>query len=80
MKFHIVLPVSFSSSKGKPSNFGFGDTELGVKYRFLKQTDVLPDIAAFPVVELPTGDASKNLGNVKVQIYLPVWQQKDIGK
>ena len=79
-QFHIVLPVAFSSPKGEPSNFGYGDTELGVKYRFLNQTDVLPDIATFPIVEIPTGDASRNLGNGKAQIYLPVWLQKDIDK
>jgi hypothetical protein len=79
-QFHVVFPLSFFAPKQGPSYFGYGDTEIGVKYRFLEQTDVLPDIGIFPLIEIPTGNASKNLGNGKAQIYLPVWLQKDIGK
>lgn len=76
---HIVMPLAFSKPKNGTLQTGYGDTELGVKYRFVEQTDVLPDIATFPLVEVPTGNASKGLGNGKPQIYLPLWLQKDIG-
>ena len=79
-QFHIVIPLAFSSPKDEPSHIGYGDTEVGVKFRFVNQTDILPDIATFPLVEIPTGNASKSLGNGKAQIYLPIWLQKDIGK
>ena len=80
MQFHIVAPLAFSSPKHEPAYAGYGDTEVGVKYRFVKQTNILPDIATFPLIEIPTGNASKNLGNGKAQIYIPIWLQKDIGK
>ncbi|HEX2867773.1 MAG TPA: hypothetical protein VHO03_12065 [Ignavibacteriales bacterium] len=79
-QFHLVLPMAFNSPKDGPSHAGYGDTEVGVKYRFVEQTDIMPDIGTFPIAELPTGNASKGLGNGKTQLYLPVWLQKDIGK
>jgi hypothetical protein len=79
-QFHIVVSFAFSVPKNEVSHVGFGDTEAGVKYRFVDQTDVMPDIGVFPLIEIPTGNASKELGNGKAQIYLPVWLQKDIGK
>ena len=60
-QFHVVVPFAFSVPKGEQSHVGYGDTEVGVKFRFVNQTDVLPDIATFPIVEIPTGNASKNL-------------------
>jgi len=77
---HIVIPLAFSAPSGGTSHMGYGDTEIGVKYRFLNQTDVIPDIATFPLIELPTGNAAKGTGNGNAQIYLPLWLQKDIGK
>jgi hypothetical protein len=79
-QFHVVLPLAFDAPKGTPSQFGYGDTELGIKYRFVNQGEIVPDVGVFPLVEVPTGNASKNLGNGKAQVYLPVWLQKDIGK
>ena len=79
-QFHLVLPLAFSAPKDETSNIGYGDTEVGIKYRFVEQTDALPDIGIFPLIEIPTGNASKYLGNGKAQVYLPIWLQKDIGK
>ncbi len=76
---HIVLPLAFSKPKSGPLQTGYGDTELGVKYRFVEQNDFIPDIAIFPFVELPTGNAARGLGNGSAQYYLPLWLQKDIG-
>jgi hypothetical protein len=76
---HIVMPMAFSIPKNGPPKTGYGDTELGIKYRFVKQSDYLPDIATFPIFELPTGNAAKGLGSGKLQTYLPLWLQKDIG-
>jgi hypothetical protein len=79
-QFHIVFPVAFSVLNGEPSHVGYGDTEVGVKFCFVAQSKVMPAIATFPLVEIPTGSASKKLGNGEAQIYLPLWLQKDIGK
>lgn len=76
---HIVMPLAFSKPKDGKLQTGYGDTELGIKYRFVEQTDIIPDIATFPFVEVPTGNASRGLGNGKAQVYLPLWLQKDVG-
>ena len=76
---HIIMPMAFSKPRNGRLQAGYGDTELGVKYRFVNQTDVLPDIATFPIIEVPTGNAAKGFGNGKPQVYLPLWLQKDIG-
>ncbi len=78
-QFHIVAPMAFDSPKGGVSNAGYGDTEVGVKYRFVEQGKIMPDIGVFPLLELPTGSAARGLGNGKAQLYVPVWLQKDIG-
>jgi hypothetical protein len=61
---------------------GYGDTELGAKYRFVEQDPVgwLPDIAIYPTVIAPTGDAGVGLGAGHAQIVLPVWLAKDWGE
>jgi hypothetical protein len=62
-----------------PSAYGLLDTELGVKYRFIKQTDSVPEVGVFPMVELPTGSAARGLGVGKTWYKLPLWIQKDFG-
>ncbi len=76
---HLIMPLAVVKPKNEPLRAGYGDTEFGVKYRFFEQTDFLPDIATFPIVEVPTGNAAKGFGNGKPQLYLPLWLQKDIG-
>jgi hypothetical protein len=71
-QFHIVAPMAYDAPEGESSHFGYGDTELGVKYRFVHQTGTLPDIGVFPLVELPTGDRGNGLGNGEAQYFLPV--------
>jgi hypothetical protein len=62
-----------------PSAYGLLDTELGVKYRFISQTDTVPEVGVFPMIELPTGNASRGLGVGKTWYKLPLWIQKDFG-
>jgi hypothetical protein len=50
-----------------------------VKYRFLHESADVPQAAFFPQVNLPTGDASKNLGYGVFQYLLPLWIQKSWG-
>ena len=78
-QFHIILPMSFDAPKEATLYAGYGDTEIGVKYRFAEESKYVPDIGVFPLVEAPTGNAAKGLGNGRAQLYLPVWLQKDIG-
>jgi hypothetical protein len=64
---------------GAPTEAGLGDMELGVKYRFVHETDQWPQMGIFPMAELPTGDASRGLGNGRTWFRLPLWLQKSWG-
>lgn len=61
------------------STYGFGDIELAVKYRFLKETVTGPQAALFPRVVLPTGDQKRGLGDGNVKVFVPLWLQKSWG-
>ncbi len=73
------IPPSSAAPPGEPSAYGLLDTELGIKYRFVGETQSRPQIGTFPMIELPTGSASRGLGVGKVWYKLPIWIQKDWG-
>jgi len=79
VQLHLVAPMGYIRS-GSGNAYGYSDTELGVKYRFLEESDGSPQAGLFPLVEIPTGDASRQLGQGSTQVYLPVWLQKSWGK
>jgi len=79
VQLHLLISVAYNKVPGQPARFGYGDTELGVKYRFLHETDTLPQIAIYPSVELPTGNHNEDLGNGKTQGFLPIWMEKKFG-
>ncbi len=81
LQLHIIVPLAYNDTQGGATQVGLGDTELGVKYRFITpgEKDWFPQVAVFPLVEVPTGDADRGLGAGKTRVYLPVWLQKDFG-
>src|SRR5271157_4364090 len=78
-QLHLIAPVANASSSGGGWASGYGDTELGIKYRFLEETDLLPQVGIFPLAELATGNAARGLGNGSTWYQLPVWAQKSRG-
>ena len=79
LQVHLIVPVAFNFPTGSGMSLGPGDTELGAKYRFVHESADMPMIGAFPLVELPTGDAARGLGSGHLQAFLPVWLRKSIG-
>jgi hypothetical protein len=79
VQLHLVLPFSTVFAPDGPTVHGIGDTELGVKLRFVKETKHTPQIGIFPFFELPSGDADKGLGVGKTWYRMPVWLQKSWG-
>ena len=63
-----------------PSSYGYGDTELGIKLRFVQEGAWLPQIGTFPLLEVPSGSHDRNLGSGHLQTFLPLWLQKSVGK
>ena len=79
---HVNVAVAASTTTGLGTSYGPADLELGVKYRFIeaKPEDWWPQIAIYPFLDLPVGDASRGLGTGSVHAFLPLWLQKDFGK
>jgi hypothetical protein len=76
LQLHVVVPMAYETPGGA---FGVGDVELGAKYRFVRETGGRPQIGTFPMLELPTGDSRRGLGNGRLWARLPVWLQKSFG-
>jgi hypothetical protein len=78
LQLHAIVPAVFARTPGGDTSWGLGDIELGAKYRFFG-TDETFQIGTFPLVDLPTGSASRDLGSGEVRVFVPVWLQDEIG-
>ena len=76
VQLHLIAPMAYDAPTGVRTQYGSGDTELGVKYRFVQETERMPQVGIFPLVEIPTGSESDGLGAGHVQAFLPLWLQK----
>ena len=79
LQLHLIAPLQYARPAGGPAAYGYGDTELGAKLRFVHESDVVPQVGTFPLVELPTGDSARSLGAGRTQVLLPLWLQKSVG-
>lgn len=81
VQLHFQPGLGIDRSIGSPLQWGLGDTELGIKYRFIEQDKAswVPSIAIYPLLEVPTGDAARGLGTGRTHAFVPVWVQKDFG-
>lgn len=79
LQVHMILPCASNRPAGQSATFGLGNTELGVKYRFVQETRRQPMVGTFPLVEVPSGSAAHGLGSGHFQFLLPIWVQKSWG-
>ncbi|RDS83496.1 hypothetical protein DWU98_03895 [Dyella monticola] len=79
LQLSVVIADDYSNQNNQPAHVGMPNTELGLKYRFLQQSDGswIPDVSLFPKIELPS--ANKYFGSTKPGFSLPLWAQKDFG-
>lgn len=77
LQLSTVVSVGFEH--GVEDEVGINDLEVGLKYRFLHQTESGGglDLAFYPSVTLPTG--SDAFRAEKASVFLPLWGQKDMG-
>jgi hypothetical protein len=80
LHLHFQMPVAFVSPSNGTSHYGLGDLEVGFKYRFIQESKSTPQVGIFPLIEVPTGNKDKELGSGEIQVFLPLWIQKTIGK
>jgi len=80
-QFHVGLLAPFQGTSGHSTYFGYGDTELGLKYRFIGENEDgwRPQVAIYPNIDLPTGNAKEGLGSGHTKVFLPLWLQKTFG-
>jgi hypothetical protein len=79
LQLHVIAPLAFDQASDSTFNYGYGATEFGAKYRFVQEGKTMPMIGVFPLVEAPTGNASRGLSSSQTQFFLPVWLQKSLG-
>lgn len=79
VQLHLILPLAYDVPPDARSHYGLGDIEMGVKYRFIQETNYLPQVGIFPLLEVPAGGEHNNLGNGRFQAFLPLWLQKSWG-
>ena len=77
-----LIAISNSRITTPKSVFGFGDLDFHLKYNFLKEREGsrLPALTATVNVELPTGNASKQLGSGVMDVFLNGILQKSLTK
>jgi hypothetical protein len=88
VQLHVILPLGAilpSNNPGcaplgtGPSAYGLTDMELGIKYRFVKESKYVPMIGTFSMLEAPTGSYRAGLGVGRAWYKVPIWIQKDWG-
>ena len=79
MQLHLIAPLAYDAPSVGSAHYGYGDTELGVKFRFIEETNWVPQVGVFPLLEVPSGSSRENLGTGHLQGFLPVWLQKSWG-
>src|SRR5436190_18470609 len=73
VQLFAVVPATLSTPKKGPTHYGYGDVRLGLKYRFIHETETLPSVAFYPKFTFPSGDSRKGLGNGTWIGKFPLW-------
>ncbi|SIT47811.1 conserved exported hypothetical protein [Paraburkholderia piptadeniae] len=81
LQISVKSALAFSHKAGEAHHYGIGDTEIGLKYRFITEAEegIRPQIAFAPSVVFPTGNEIRGLGDGHTRILLPLWAQKSFG-
>lgn len=80
LELNLLAPFSYDAPRHESGHLGYGDTQLGFKYRLAKENGFIPEVGFAPFVVLPTGDHDLGLGDGKAQLFLPLWLQKTFGR
>ncbi|MDA8105425.1 MAG: hypothetical protein M0Z71_08585 [Nitrospiraceae bacterium] len=81
LHLHVLIPAAYSAPVEGSTQYGIGDMELGVKYRFIHEDKQgwRPQVGIFPLLEVPTGSNSQGFGSGYLAAFFPVWVQKSWG-
>ena len=76
----VELAILQVRLEGGRTERSLSDTGIGVKWRFLDEGRLLPQMAVYPQVIIPTGDRGRGLGEGKPSYVLPLIAQKSWGR
>lgn len=79
LQLHVITPLAYARPSDGPTFYGMGDIELGVKFRFINESEWMPMVGTFPLFELPVGSESKGLGTGHLHVLIPLWLQRSFG-
>jgi len=77
MHLNLVPVFIHALPDSGPSEYGAGDFHVGLKWRFLEETEDRPEIAIYPAVNFPTGSAE--FSNGQASYVFPLWLEKNWG-
>jgi hypothetical protein len=76
VQLHAQPAMAYNHPADGDGHYGVGDCELGIKWRFLHEEGVVPQVSLYPLLELPLGNEKLGLGSGRTQAFLPLWIQK----
>ncbi|MBS0271046.1 MAG: transporter [Proteobacteria bacterium] len=76
---HLISGALFVAPPNSPDAYGYEDTEIGLKYRFIQETDTFPQVGFYPKLTLPSGDAKLGTGVGGMTESVPLWFLKSWG-
>jgi hypothetical protein len=79
MQIHFIFPAGFSGSLYPNLSYQYGSTEIGVKYRFIRETDFMPQAGTFPHFDIAAGKIAAGTFSGETQFFIPLWLQKTWG-
>lgn len=79
LELQTIAPIVAYLHAQTGNAYGLGDTAFVVKYRFVHETAYQPQIAFHPIIEVPTGNKNRHLGNGRLWMKMPLAIQKSWG-
>ncbi len=79
VEFDVLTPLAFSTPSGSSTQWGYGDTGFGLKWRLVEESEDLPLVSMVPKFIARTGNSDKGLGNGGSQVFLALAAQKSAG-
>lgn len=78
-QLNLTIPFAYAAPRRQAGQYGIGDIQIGVKRRFIQETEHVPMLSTYPLVLFPTGDEKRGLGDGHVRTFFPLWLQKSWG-
>jgi hypothetical protein len=78
VQFSVHLGDEVLTSPGLSPSYGLEDAEMGLKMRFIQETEHSPQVSFYPQVTFATGPPGVTQGHGT--LFLPIWAQKTVGK